>query len=117
MNDDRRTKSQLLTELERAHAALAAAEAKTPAPIEPVPAAQALAGCIRALDLLPKRRTTDPYLRNEPVVDRGEIENILRHLMSRYGVDLVERTTEPCARDHLDDASDAALIDRIRGRF
>lgn len=116
MTDDRRTKSQILAELDKVQAALDAVEAKAPKPLEAVPAAQALAGCIRALDLIPKKRTPNTY-NGESQPDRAEVANVLRHLMSRYGVDLTVRTVEPCARVHLEDASDDVLIDRIRGRF
>lgn len=118
MNEDRRTKAQILAELEQVQLALSAAEAKIPAPLNPVPAAQALEGCIRALDLLPKKRTSNLYGNLDGgETDRGEIANVLRHLMSRYGVDLTVRSVEPCNRVHLEDAADEVLIDRLRGRF
>lgn len=114
MTEDRRTKAQIVAELASANKTIVDLQARiTPQP-PAVPVASALAGCIRALDELPKRRTSNLYGNldgGEP--DRGEVANILRHLMSRYGVDLTVHTVEPCSREHLDEATTAMLADRL----
>lgn len=116
MTDDRRTKAQIVAELASANKTIVDLQAQIVPSPPVVPVAAALAGCIGALDALPKKRSSNLYLDGgEP--DRGEVANILRHLMSRYGVDLTVHTVEPCQRVHLDDAADDVLIDRLRGRF
>lgn len=118
MSEDRRTKSQLVAELESAQKTVRDLQNSIPEPLKVVPVASALAGCIRALDLLPKKRSSNLYGNPDGgEADREEIANILRHLMSRYGVDLAVHTVEPCHRVHLEDAADEVLIDRLRGRF
>lgn len=118
MTDDRRTKAQIVAELASANKTIVDLQARiTPQP-PVVPVASALAGCIRALDALPKVRPSSGYYGADGgAVDTKEIAHILRHLMSRYGVDLTVHTVEPCQRVHLDDAADDVLIDRLRGRF
>ncbi|WP_417540778.1 hypothetical protein [Microbacterium maritypicum] len=118
MTEDRRTKAQIVAELESANKTIVDLQARIAPEPSFVPVASALAGCIRALDALPRKRSSNLYGNldgGEP--DKGEVANILRHLMSRYGVDLTVHTVEPCQRVHLDDAADDVLIDRLRGRF
>lgn len=114
--EDRRTKAQILAELEKAQAQIARLEDAIPPKPKDVPAAMALAGCIRALDAIPGVRSQNSYER-EPRLNTGEIAQVLRHLIGRYGIDLTERVTEPCERLHLEDVADEVLIDRLRGRF
>lgn len=117
MTDDRRTKAQLLIELANAEDAARLARARVdelqasrPAR---VPAADALAGCIRALDpLVPTKSTGYTYGGTPPVLP--EIASVLRHLIDRYGIDMMVRVTEPCARHHVDDAPDELLIHALR---
>lgn len=116
MNEDRRTKAQILEELASAQKTIDDLEKRIPAPLNVVPAASALAGCIRALDTIPTSRSRNSY-DSYPAPDAREVAHVLRHLIARYGVDIAERITEPCARVHLDDAPDAVVIDRLRGRF
>lgn len=116
MNEDRRTKAQILLELERVQVELHDLEKRIPEPPRVVPVASALAGCIRALDAIPPTKIPAGY-QSEPRPDKAQISHVLRHLMSRYDIDLTERTTEPCSRVHIDDVSDEVLFDRIRGRF
>ena len=47
--------------------------------------AEALAGCIRALDALPKVRT---HYNAEPMHQRGTIQRILAYLADKYDADL-----------------------------
>lgn len=118
MSEDRRTKAQIAAELASANKTIVALQAQITPPPPAIPVASALAGCIRALDALPKRRSSNLYGNLDGgESDRGEIANVLRHLMSRYGVDLTVHTVEPCQRLHLEDAADEVLIDRLRGRF
>jgi hypothetical protein len=116
MTEDRRTKAQILDELANAQKTIGDLEKRIPAPLNVVPAASALAGCIRALDTIPASRSRNSYDSN-PGPDAREVTHVLQHLIARYGVDLTERVVEPCARVHLDDAPDAVVIDRLRGRF
>lgn len=116
MNEDRRTKAQILAELESAKKTVADLEKRIPEQPRVVPVANALAGCIRALDAIPPFSRPAGY-REEARPDKAQISHVLRHLMSRYDIDLTERTTEPCSRVHIDEVSDEVLFDRIRGRF
>lgn len=121
MSEDRRTKAQLIAALEQQanefnrliernselHSQVAAQA------VPDVAEASALAGCIRALDPIAKTRR-DGYGFSQQQSSR-EVEHVVRHLVGRYGLDLVERTMIPCDRRHLDEANDAELIERLRG--
>lgn len=112
MNDDRRTKAEILTNEKNLEDQLAAARALLPRKLEPVPVAESLAACIRALD--PLKGSTG---RNQFGLagSNSEIKDVLVHLMRRYDINLTERITEPCDRMHLDEAPDDALLARLRG--
>lgn len=115
MNNDRRTKAQILAELESSNKTIADLQSRVVLPPQPVPAAQA---CIRALDAIPTKRGSNLYGNLDGgSPDQGEIANVLRHLIARYGIDLTERVVEPCVRLHLEDVPDEVLIDKLRGRF
>ena len=111
MSEDRRTKAQILEELAETKIRLAAAQNRIPDAPKAIPVANALAGCIRALDLIPPAKAS---MYASPAAS-SEVAHVLRHLMTRYGVDLTERVTEPCDRRHVDEATDTELIERIRG--
>lgn len=115
MTDDRRTKAQILDELQRAQKKLDEYENRPVVRPDRVPAADALAGCIRALEPLTRESSRSGY-----GYDRSpkfpELENVLRHLTERYGVDLTVRTVEPCNRPHVDDATDELLIHALRSK-
>lgn len=117
--EDRRTKAQILAELEEAKENLRVTTARNvelesrPTPAR-VPVADALAGCIRSLDVLTRRASSyDSTTRP----DEPQIESVLRLLAARYGISLVDKVTEPCDRLHADDMTEAMHIDAIRGRF
>lgn len=113
---DRRTKEQIIEELDKAQRQIAALEAKIPSPPVNVPVAAALAGAIRALDPLAKTKAGySAYDDQKRLNATTELVGVMKHLLHRYGIDLTERTTEPCERRHLDDVTDAELIDRLRG--
>jgi glutathione S-transferase len=112
MTDDRRTKAQILDELTRVQARLTEFENRPVARVERIPAADALAGCIRALEPLARDSSQSGYSYNRPKFP--ELENVLKHLLDRYGVDLTVRITEPCNRNHVDDAPDELLIHALR---
>lgn len=85
----------------------------TPAP-EPVPEADALAGCIRSLDGLNavgrKSQTNYGSYSTNPFAD--EIGRILRSLADRYHVNLVN--TLPCDRAHLDQIDPGFVSEALR---
>lgn len=115
MNEDRRTKTQILAELESAQKTVRDLEKRIPEPPRVVPAAAALAGCIRALDAIGEDSNPRRYGGFSDNPRSSEVQNVLEHLMRRYQVDLTVRTVEPCARLHLDDATDADVLNRLRG--
>lgn len=84
MSEDRRTKAQLVEALNKANRDLLDAERRIPSAPSPVPAASALAGCIRALDPLVKR---DSYGHGPA---SAEVEQVIRYLVGRYRLDLAE---------------------------
>jgi hypothetical protein len=109
MSEDRRTKAQLLAEIERLEEARRedkrrAVNVTVP---EHVPEAEALAQCIRALDPLDSR-SRSVY---DPAASRGSIARLLKSLADKYGVEVfrTEHSIEPCERPHLDDLDPAAL--------
>lgn len=114
----RHTKAQLIEEIESYRGEqkklVEQLNAVPPAP-KAVPEAVALAGCIRALDILngetPNRGHFDPF--NVRAGQRA-VEQLLRMLASRYGVDLVEVQVEPCRRSHVDEMDLSFVADAIR---
>ena len=120
MSEDRRTKAQLIREIEDVRGELEntrAQNAKLQQLVEKpvaVPEADALAGCIRSLDRIAEKRQAG-YGYGSDVRGSLGVEMVVRHLIGRYGLALVERSVEPCGRKHLDEASDPELIERLRG--
>lgn len=122
MSEDRRTKAQLiaaLTRLEGDFERIVQRNAElhgqlADKPVR-VPEAEALAGCVRALDPIAKKIQRDVYGISQ--MANVEVEQVVRHLMGRYNLKLVERLVEPCSRKHLDEASESDLINRIRGEY
>lgn len=76
-----------------------------------VPAADALAGCIRALDPLVKSKQWPSYGGS---ASDSELSNVIRHLIGRYNIDVTERVTAACDRPHLDDATEQQLISTLK---
>lgn len=114
MSEDRRTKSQILAELAKAQETIVNLESRIPGAPTPVPVATALQGAIRALDPIAKQERSSLYS-DRTIGASQELIGVMKHLLHRYGVDLTERTVEPCDRRHLDDASETELISRLRG--
>ena len=103
------SKLDLAKECGRLAELLAQAEAKpvaaAPATPDRVPEADALAGCARALDALPKTsETLSGYSASRLQPDQATIRRVLRALADKYGIPLVESITEvrDCNRAHLD---------------
>jgi hypothetical protein len=112
---DRRTKAQLLAteqelrdELKAARAA--AYETKTEAP-KRVPVADAIAACVRALDQL---RPNDGGFNSYNRKSDNEIPHVIGLLCERYGVQRIERVTEPCTRRHIEDLTPADVVEALR---
>lgn len=121
MTEDRRTKAQILAELERvsADAARKAQEneelrrAQPRAP-HPVPEADALAACIRALDTLNEMR------RNSYSVNRDEAAAVRRTIIAlceKYGVDLTQKVVEQCERRHVEDMTAVDVLSAVKRDF
>lgn len=118
------TKAELLERLAKMEAALALAEEErdlaaeklrtliVPTPAR-VPEAEALAGCIRALDALPTIRSRNSYSGDDGQPDRKTSRRILVALADRYGIELIERATEPCSRAHLDEMPSVSIRDAV----
>jgi len=103
MTEDRRTKAQLLEELAETRKRLAESESTKSVTIElpeRVPEAEALAGCVRALNAIAERGQYGGV----PNGDRAAAARVLRSLADRYGVQVFTRevVTEPCSRTHVD---------------
>lgn len=113
MTDDRRTKAQILAELAKAEDQIASLEARFPAAPQPVPVAAALQGAIRALDPIAKSGSRTLYADSE-IRATADLVGVMKHLLHRYSVDLVEHRMAPCTRPHLDDATEADLISQLR---
>lgn len=113
--NDRRTKAQLLEELGEARENLKLINSRNRELERAVPAkvevADALAGCIRALEPLATRRSG--Y--NIGFESTGtELGSVIKHLIDRYHLDLTVRVTEPCHRQHIEDASSDDLVRALR---
>lgn len=70
-----------------------------------VPEADALAGCVRALSGIPASPPLNSWSSSNTnqLPDIGTIRRVLVSLADRYGIPLIEQTTVPCSRPHLDD--------------
>lgn len=118
--EDRRTKAQLLSELEDARELLRTVNEqnqeleRSKTRVEPVPVASALAGCVRALDVIAVQQNSS--YNSSRGLSRDDVVNVIAHLIARYQVDLTVRVVESCSRPHLDDASDEALIATLRSK-
>lgn len=81
--------------------------------------ADALAGCIRALDPIKEAnsRSSNSYnaFSSERAAWETPVRRLLVHLADRYGVSLIERTTEPCSRQHLDEVDPVTFTSALRG--
>ena len=113
MSEDRRTKAQLVTELERLASEVADLRARIPANPPRVPEADALASCIRALDTLKdstRGRTSYGYASDQ----NPEVARTLLALSEKYGIKRVEKVTEPCTRRHVEDVNAMDVIDAFR---
>lgn len=109
---DRRTKAQLLERLDELGQQLAELSAEKAQHQKANPAvheADALRGCVRALDvLLP---ATNQY--NAPT-GTAAIGRLLRLLAAKYGVPLVEVQVRDCARKHVDELNGYALGQAVK---
>jgi len=131
--EDKRTKADLLVELEEAQRKIRQAKSEAydayqalPGRPPAVPEADALAGCIRALEALQEtqRNTRTSYSTNNAYQlnysDSGpryinDVERILRTLAARYGVPLIEVRIEPCSRRHLDEINPDQIMSALHG--
>jgi hypothetical protein len=116
MTDDRRTKAQILADLaksDKENMELRERIASQPALPSPVPVAVALQGAIRALDPIAKSPSRSLYTDSE-VRATADLVGVMKHLLHRYQVDLVEHRTEPCNRQHLDEATEQELVSQLR---
>jgi hypothetical protein len=113
------TKAELVERIEALTVALAeseveAREAREKIPtIRRVPEADALAGCVRALDGIPGEKPEGFYSGSRDIPPTRTIRRVLVALADKYGVDLIERTTEPCDRAHLDQVPPVSLAEAL----
>lgn len=112
MTDDRRTKAQILDELAKAEESIAELKQRIPSPPAPVPVAVALQGAIRALDPIANQRTS--LYSSAEVRASADLVGVMKHLLHRYSIDLVEHRVAPCDRRHLDEANEAELVSQLR---
>jgi hypothetical protein len=122
VNDDRRTKAQVLEALAEAEAAKKALtakveelEARIPRAPAAVPEADALAGCIRALDRLKdSERSTNYYGGDRPT---GPVARTILALCEKYGVPRFEKVPEPCSRRHVEDMTAMDVMTAVQRQF
>lgn len=113
MTEDRRTKAQLVAELERLEVRVSDLSKLIPANPPRVPEAEALAACIRALDTLKDTtRGRNNYGLNSD--HNPEVARTLLALSEKYGIKRVEKITEPCTRRHVEDVNAMDVIDAFR---
>lgn len=106
MNEDRRTKAQLLEQLAKVEQEVSALRGRiVPAPAR-VPEAEALAGCIRALDQLKGAGSSYGV--------SAEVRRTIIALCEKYGIERVEKITEPCTRRHVEDLSAMDVFTAVR---
>lgn len=106
MTEDRRTKKELLERLAEVEAKNKQLEREAPAAPTPVPIADALASCIRALDGLSSR--------HQSYRDDTQTHQVLRVLAQKYGMTLKEKVLMPCDRGHLDEIDEFALGQAVK---
>lgn len=112
MSDDRRTKAQLVAELERAEREASELRARVPVSPARVPEADALADCIRALDGI-KSGQSYSYGSKDP----HAVRRTILALCEKYGIQREERVTEPCERRHVEDMNAVDVISAVRRDF
>lgn len=112
MTDDRRTKAQLVAELERAEKEADELRARVPSAPARVPEADALAGCIRALDAI-KERSTYNY-GNE---SSSAVRRTILALCEKYGIPRFEKVPEPCGRRHVEDMNAMDVLSAVKRDF
>ncbi|WP_405375923.1 MULTISPECIES: hypothetical protein [unclassified Microbacterium] len=110
-HEDRRTKAQLLAELNRVVREIDALRASVPRDPVRVPEADALAGCIRSLDTL--KGTSSGY--SSPNADA--VRRTILALCEKYGIQRVEKVTEPCDRRHIEDLSAVDVLTLVKRDF
>jgi hypothetical protein len=71
----------------------------------------ALKRCVIALAAIPGNSSSSYSYKSEHA---ESVRRVLRYLADRFGVSLVEMREQPCARLHLEEASQQALIDALR---
>lgn len=114
MTEDRRTKAQILAELEKAEKRIDALEARIPREPVRVPEAEALAGCIRSLDSIKERSNYSYGGGNEA---SSVVRRTILALCEKYGVKRLEKVTEPCTRRHVEDLSAADVLSAVKRDF
>src|SRR5690606_2690767 len=116
MSDDRRTKAQLASEVERLERQVSELQASIPPAPTRVPEAEALAACIRALDKLKdaSRGTSYSGYNDGP---KPEVARTLLALSEKYGINRVEKVTEPCTRRHVEDMSAMDVLAAVKRDF
>jgi hypothetical protein len=124
MTEDRRTKAQLLEAAAAAESrakSLAAKveelEARIPAAPKAVPEANALAGCIRALDTLKDsegRSSSYSYGSDRPT---GGVARTILALCEKYGVPRFEKVPQPCERRHIEDLTAMDVMGAVQRQF
>lgn len=115
MNGDRRTKAQILAELEKAEAALQKVENDRPATPQRVPEAEALAACLRALDPLVRNGNSNRYEFGNFKTASGSVSEVVGYLIAHFEIKPAV-VVRDCGRSHLDDASEGALIEALRNK-
>lgn len=119
MTQDRRTKEQLLNALAEQKALTGEVQAelskvkraledipKPPTP-ERVPVADALAGCVRALDrIAPKNHYGS--------TGNTDVKHVISMLCDRYSVLRVERVTEACQLTHVENLTANDLVEMLK---
>jgi hypothetical protein len=115
-----KTKAQIETELAAARQELQTyrtrvleAEARIPSTPRRVPEADALAQCIRAIDVLDRDDSSTSYSHGKDTIRH----RVIRAVIERYGYKIPEPitiTAAACDRRHLDEASEPELINMLR---
>lgn len=116
MTTDKRTKAELLEHIQRLNKEVDELESRPVARVaEKIPEAEALAACIRALDVLAGTRRSTGYnfgeSRNE------EVERVLISLAARHHIPLTRTVQVDCTRAHIADPDELArnITNSIQG--
>lgn len=112
MTEDRRTKAQLVAELARVQSEADSLRSRIPAAPPRVPEADALAGCIRALDAIKERAGYGYNSDSSSAVRRTIIA-----LCEKYGIPRFEKVPEPCTRRHVEDMNAGDVMNAVRREF